>query len=191
MRTIVLVPVAVIAAVVGSTIPATGSAETVQQPAASAVAPTDSCLTRYTQVAQLRYIRAVYHRPSVSKRARRKIRRMASCSYSEEAAQNMSRLRARQGRARKERARAERCTPYGAWAIPPYIVMRESRGRNVPNSSGSTASGPYQMLDSTFHDFGGPDLKGIYDAMHSPRSVQDCVAERVWADGSHHWALTR
>jgi len=191
MRALLLVPVALVAAVAVPTIPAMGSAESIRPPAASAVSPTDHCLTRHRQVAQLRYIRAVYRRSRVSKRALRKIDRMRDCSHSEEADRTVLRFQRRQGRARRERARAERCTPYGNWAIPPYIVMRESRGQNVPNSSGSTASGFYQMLDSTFHAFGGPDLKGVHDAMRAPKSTRDCVAMRVWADGSQHYAATR
>jgi len=189
MRALLLVPAAMMAVVAVPTIPATGSADTVQ--AASAASPTDSCSLRYHQVSQLRYIREVYHRSSVSKRARRKIRRMASCSYSEEAARNMRRLRSRQARAREERVNADECTPFGDWAIPPYIVMRESRGRNVPNSSGSDASGFYQIMRSTWINFGGR-VRGVrYEAMAAPKSEQDCVAERIWANGSQHWAATR
>lgn len=189
MRALLLVPIALVAVGAVSTIPATGPAESVS--AASAASPTDSCLTRYTQVVQLRYIRAVYHRSSVSKTARRRIRRMASCSHSEEATANMRRLRSRQGRARRERARADQCTPFGDWAIPPYIVMRESHGQNVPNSQGSDASGFYQIMRDTWINFGGK-IRGVrYEAMAAPKSEQDCVAERIWANGSQHWSATR
>jgi hypothetical protein len=139
------------------------------------------------------YASRAYGRRSVGRAAHRRLAYMRKCQHSRWATREVARYRARFKRERLERRRSQACTPYGRWAIPPYIVMRESHGQNVPNASGSDASGYYQMLDSTFHGAGGPDLPGRYDAMHSPKGVQDCAADRLWAGGagSGHWALTR
>lgn len=145
-----------------------------------------------TQDKHRAYVKAVYERDRISSRARRRIDRLRSCAKTPQAARNMRRIERRESRARRERDRAEACTPFGEWAIPPYIVMRESHGQNVPNSQGSDASGFYQVLDSSFHAYGGPDLPGRYDAMNSPKYIQDCVANRMWNGGlgASHWAAT-
>lgn len=145
-----------------------------------------------SQADQKRYIEAVYEREKVSKRALRRIVRMRSCSRNERAERNILRYQRRQGELRRERQMSERCTPFGDWAIPSYIVYRESRGQNVPNQQGSDASGFYQIMRSTWIAFGGPVIEGVsYLAMAFPKPVQDCVAARIWSDGSQHWAATR
>jgi septal ring factor EnvC (AmiA/AmiB activator) len=68
--------------------------------------------------------------------------------------------------------------PNGGWAIPYSIVLCESGGQNdPPNSAG--ASGYYQIIPSTWLQYGGTGPA----AYLAPKSEQDAVAKRIW-DGA-------
>jgi len=63
----------------------------------------------------------------------------------------------------------------GGWAIPYAIVLCESGGQNdPPNSAG--ASGYYQIIPSTWQEYGGTGPA----AWLAPKSEQDAVARRIW-----------
>jgi peptidoglycan hydrolase CwlO-like protein len=67
----------------------------------------------------------------------------------------------------------------GSWVIPSSVVACESGGQNLtPNSAG--ASGYYQIIPSTWKEFGGSGSA----AYQAPKSEQDQVAQRIWAGGS-------
>jgi septal ring factor EnvC (AmiA/AmiB activator) len=67
----------------------------------------------------------------------------------------------------------------GGWVIPSSIVQCESGGQNLPpNSAG--ASGYYQIIPSTWKDFGGSGSS----AVGASRAEQNQVASRIWAGGS-------
>jgi hypothetical protein len=67
----------------------------------------------------------------------------------------------------------------GAWVIPSSIVACESGGQNLPpNSAG--ASGYYQILPSTWKQFGGAGPA----AYLASRAQQNAVASRIWGGGS-------
>ncbi len=73
------------------------------------------------------------------------------------------------------------------WAIPYPIVLCESGGQNLPpNAAG--ASGYYQIIPSTWHDFGGTGAA----AYLAPKSEQDAVAARIWNNGAgaSNWACS-
>jgi chromosome segregation ATPase len=73
------------------------------------------------------------------------------------------------------------------WSIPYAIVLCESGGQNLPpNSAG--ASGYYQIIPSTWHDFGGTGPA----AYLAPKSEQDAVAMRIWRGGAGaaNWACS-
>ncbi len=74
--------------------------------------------------------------------------------------------------------------PGGPWAIPWPIVECESGGQNLPPNS-ATASGYYQMLDSTWHGLGG----STPHAYQASKAEQDRLAARLWAGGAgaHNW----
>ena len=74
--------------------------------------------------------------------------------------------------------------PGGPWAIPWPIVQCESGGRNTPPNYAS-ASGYYQILDSTWKGLGG-STKHAYQAS---KAEQDRLAARLWAGGAgrHNW----
>lgn len=70
-------------------------------------------------------------------------------------------------------------TPSGGWAIPEAIVMCESGGQNLPpNSAG--ASGYYQIIPSTWKDFGGTGAQ----AYQASLAEQSAVASRIWDGGA-------
>jgi septal ring factor EnvC (AmiA/AmiB activator) len=69
--------------------------------------------------------------------------------------------------------------PSSGWAIPGSVVTCESGGQNLPpNSAG--ASGYYQILPSTWKQYGGPG-SAAYQA--SP-AEQNQVASRIWNGGA-------
>lgn len=77
----------------------------------------------------------------------------------------------------------------GPFAIPTYIVMCESGGNYTSENGGdrggySTASGAYQILDSTWAGFGG-----YSHAADAPPAVQDEKARQLWNGGAgkNHW----
>lgn len=139
------------------------------------------------------YAKRAYLRDTVSRDAHRKMAYMVKCQHESAWAKRMvHRYWKRYRQARDLRRQSEACTPFGDWAIPPHVVMRESHGQNVPNTQGSDASGFYQILRSTWLGAGGPDLKTHprYLAMSFPKAVQDCVAHRLWSQSHSHWAQT-
>jgi len=84
----------------------------------------------------------------------------------------LSRLLAAQARAAASRG------PGGPWSIPWPIVECESGGQNLP-PNGASASGYYQMLDSTWHGLGG----STPHAYQASKAEQDRLAARLWAGG--------
>lgn len=167
------------------------SAASQQDPAAGISEARKPCLV--TQKQHRRYIRAVYRRENVSKRSLNRLQKMRRCAHSPKAARNMRQLQRSERRQRRARIRVERCTPYGKWAIPAYIVMRESRGIRTARNRSSTAGGYYQFIDSTWYAYGGSRYNDSHPAAVAPAVEQHCVAHRAWAggSGSSHWALTR
>ncbi len=74
------------------------------------------------------------------------------------------------------------------WAIPYPIVLCESGGQDLPpNSAG--ASGYYQIIPSTWSQFGGSGPA----AYLAPKSEQDAVAARIWngGAGASNWTCSR
>jgi peptidoglycan hydrolase CwlO-like protein len=89
------------------------------------------------------------------------------------AEQELSRLLAAQARA------AAASGPHGPWAIPWAIVQCESGGQNLPPNSAS-ASGYYQILDSTWKGLGG----STPHAYQASKAEQDRLAAKLWAGGA-------
>jgi hypothetical protein len=69
--------------------------------------------------------------------------------------------------------------PGGPWAIPWPVVQCESGGQNLPPNS-ATASGYYQILDSTWRGLGG----STPHAYQASKAEQDRLAARLWAGGA-------
>jgi len=80
---------------------------------------------------------------------------------------------------REAAARATSAGPGGPWAIPWPIVQCESGGQNLPPNS-ATASGYYQMLDSTWKGLGG----STPHAYQASKAEQDRLAARLWNGGA-------
>lgn len=73
---------------------------------------------------------------------------------------------------------------YGSGAcggdLPPCSVMWcESHGSLTAQNPRSTASGKWQILDSTWNGYGGYSR-----AMYAPEDVQDAKARELWAGGA-------
>lgn len=105
------------------------------------------------------------------------------------------RLEFRQHRAKKlEQRRIDEVTPYGAWAIPGYIVSCESGGDfraynpgYEPNGPGSGPGGAYQIIQQTWYAYGGGRWSS--SARYAPPLAQHIVAGRIWdAVGTSAWA---
>jgi peptidoglycan hydrolase CwlO-like protein len=68
---------------------------------------------------------------------------------------------------------------FDGFAIPKNIVMCESGGDYGALNPSSGAGGAYQMLPSTYEGLGGK-----HEAPHlAPKSEQDRLAAKLWADG--------
>jgi peptidoglycan hydrolase CwlO-like protein len=79
-----------------------------------------------------------------------------------------------------ERAKAAMAPgPGGPWAIPWPIVQCESGGQNLPPNYAS-ASGYYQMLDSTWAGLGG----STKHAFQASKAEQDRLAAKLWNGGA-------
>lgn len=81
-------------------------------------------------------------------------------------------------------ARHSQQVQYGTGAcggdLPPcWVMMRESGGNIRAKNPSSSASGKWQMLDSTWNGYGG-----YAHAMDAPESVQDAKARSL---GICHW----
>jgi len=145
------------------------------------------------------YASKVYKRNKVGKAALSRLKRMMSCQNSPQAERYVKRLRLRLKRERTIRQQIDACTPFGKWAIPVHIVMRESRGKRNARNKDSTAGGFYQFIDSTWFAYGGKDYHDTnpiggfqHPAAMAPPEEQHCVAHRAWNGGNNnHWALTR
>ncbi len=83
-------------------------------------------------------------------------------------------------------------TSTGSCAIPAYICWRESRGDIHAQNPVSSASGLYQMLDTSFataaRGAGYPQYAGMH-AKDAPKDVQDAAARWLWNEtGGAAWA---
>lgn len=80
-----------------------------------------------------------------------------------------------------------RCTWWGeSGAGLPEWSLRRYRARNPV----STAGGKYQILDSTWRAFGGPDYPGSHDASRGRPVLQERIARRVLrGQGLGAWVL--
>lgn len=63
--------------------------------------------------------------------------------------------------------------------IPEYIVICESKGKNLPPNN-ATAAGYYQVIASTWEAYGGSPPN---DASQHSKGEQDAVAARIWREG--------
>lgn len=157
-------------AAVAVMIPASASLAEDSPPPAPASAPavsaTDPCPVRYRQFSKGRimghreYARAVYRRERVSGKARRLMRKMAACAYSEKAAANMRALRKAEARARAARKLAELRAAREAARWRPHAHLRaiaqcESGGNPRAISPGGKYRGKYQFDFGTWASVGG------------------------------------
>ena len=70
---------------------------------------------------------------------------------------------------------ASAANPTGDFAVPCYIIDRESDGNySVPNGQGSSACGAYQIMRQTWNGYGG-----YSSACDAPREVQDAKARSM------------
>jgi hypothetical protein len=69
-------------------------------------------------------------------------------------------------------------TASGGWTIPGSIVQCESGGQNLP-PNGAGASGYYQILPSTWRQYGGSGSA----AWQASQAEQNAVAQRIWNGG--------
>lgn len=88
------------------------------------------------------------------------------------------RLVARVSRSQPQRSRV------GGDLPPDHVAMCESHGNYRAENPTSTASGKWQILDSSWNGYGG-----YQHAADAPPEVQDAKARSMWAGGrgAAHW----
>lgn len=136
-----------------------------------------ACARTFTVAMVQRAIRVTYAGPRVSDPQTGRLNRYVLCSRNPHARRFLHGYWHREIGAWKRRLHP--ALPYGQWTIPAPIVMCESRGQNLPPNS-ATASGYYQIIDSTWRSYGG----STQEAYLAPKPQQDQVAARIWAGGS-------
>jgi hypothetical protein len=126
-----------------------------------------------------RFFRAVA-RHEREEAARQEAARQEAARQAELARQEAARVAAAQA----EQAPSQPATGGGGYAIPERIVMCESGGDYRAQNPNSSASGAYQIIDSTWDGYGGYQSAG-----DAPPHVQDQRAAQLWAGGAgrHHW----
>lgn len=143
--------------------------------AVSAVMPADPCDgARFKQRTQARYVRGVFGRENISRRARRQMARMERCSHSPRATRNMRHARELQARIRKRRQ---------AVVIPPVldaIAACESGGDPEAVSGDGTYTGRYQFDDQTWRSVGGTGRASDADANEQDRRAAILYKLRGW-----------
>lgn len=170
------------------------TATTTPPPASSAPAPKRTYWQQNgckTYVKQKQYRKALrrsfrysivsgdFRASSVKKRVHKRLFEMRECAHSKKARKNMLRAHRKQRRMHAWVARIDAITPYGKWAIPPYIVRCESGGAwGAYNPSG--ASGPYQLLG-----WGAPMPANTI----ARQARHHIIAARLWSGGrgASHW----
>lgn len=94
---------------------------------------------------------------------------------------------------KKRQARIDALTPYGAWAIPGYIVSCESGGDfraynegYEPHGPGTGPGGAYQIIWQTWNAYAPRQF--VNYAREATPLEQHLVAGRIWDDvGSSAW----
>lgn len=133
-------------------------------------------------------MRGVYQRDRVSKRARLRIRIMAGCQHSAEAAGNVERKRAKfqkRREARLEALRRERALYLSVKAHLDRIAWCESKGNIRAIGGGGAFRGKYQFTFGTWASVGGSG-----DPAAAPEQEQDKRAAMLLKrDGAGHWPV--
>jgi hypothetical protein len=161
----------------------------VEQPAVPT--PTPSCVKTFDQQDLRQYLRAVFlNRPTIGKAAKKRLARMLRCQRGGARARFLSRRYRKKISKRREAWLAERkLTPFGAWAIPAYIVFCESHGNFRARNAVSSAGGAYQILDTTWRAHGGTAYADSHPAAVAPPLEQHKIAGRIWrSGGASQWA---
>lgn len=130
-----------------------------------------------------KYVRAVYRRKVIRKKAHLRIQKMENCAISPKAKKNMRNLRKKEKRLRDKRKLDARV--YSVSAHLRAIAQCESGGNPRAISAGGTYRGKYQFSFATWRSVGGvgdPAQASVYE--------QDRRAAILYArDGPGQWPV--
>lgn len=145
------------------------------------------CVKSFHQKKAISYARTVWKRETVSRKARQRLVRMRRCAYSVQARKNIRRANRKFRKLHRERKLIRSVTPYncgshGWFAVPCYIVAKESRFRCTAKNSKSSAYGYYQLLDTWYGHLG----------RYPTCAEQHRLAAKLWNGGRgvSNWSLT-
>ncbi len=173
--------IAVVVTVAFVIYPSRSSQVVAQVPVVTIEVPKIKCKVK--QKTHKKYVRAVYRRKVIRRKAHMRIQKMENCAITPKAKKNMRQLRKQEKRLRDQRKLDARVYPVSAHLRA--IARCESGGNPRAISAGGTYRGKYQFSFQTWRSVGG-----VGDPAQASEYEQDRRADILYKrDGPGQWPV--